>query len=254
MKQLPIPIEPLTGLYEITEDGCIYSMLKNKWLKGSINSSGYKQYYLQGKWYFIHRLVYATFVGPIQYEINHKDMDKTNNHWKNLEDITHGENIKKAREQKPWNSGRKAGFTHSSNTKDKMASAKVKGVKIYDGNTLVHEALSIGLAASWLRTYRKKVYRAIQSSQPVEFSGKLYLLCMAGKYPEELIQCPLEKIPIVDFSKLSHREEKIAKHLWASKDGYRLKFWTKETGMFEKRFPTRDAILEHYGLLDSFPK
>ena len=43
----------------------------------------------------IHRLVWEAFNGPIpgRLEINHRDLDKTNNHLSNLELVTHQQNL-----------------------------------------------------------------------------------------------------------------------------------------------------------------
>lgn len=47
----------------------------------------------------VHVLVAKAFLGPYptpKHEVNHKDLDKSNNHYKNLEYLTHQENIKHA--------------------------------------------------------------------------------------------------------------------------------------------------------------
>ena len=48
--------------YEVSEFGQVRNTLTNRILKGSLNSYGYRYYYLQtpgstGKWYYAHRLV-----------------------------------------------------------------------------------------------------------------------------------------------------------------------------------------------------
>lgn len=73
-----------------TRKGCIMS--------GASNGIGYIQVNLSfsGKQikYYIHRLVYITFIGEIEdgFEINHKDHDKSNNKLDNLEKVTKCEN------------------------------------------------------------------------------------------------------------------------------------------------------------------
>lgn len=58
----------------------------------------------------IHQLVALTFIGPVPKgkEVNHKDLNKSNNHYKNLEYKTHSGNIQHA-----VNHGVRMGFAHS---------------------------------------------------------------------------------------------------------------------------------------------
>ena len=183
MKTTPIPVEGLSDKYSITEDGRVYSHIRNKFRKGAINSAGYTIYFLRGKWYFAHRLVYRAYVGPIKHEINHIDGDKSNNHYSNLEDITHKENIRKARQRSPWISGREPGFRHSDNVKRKMAIAKMKRVNVFSEKGLEYEATSIDDAANYTGTYRKKVYRALAFGGYVTIDGHKVAFCWPGQFP-----------------------------------------------------------------------
>lgn len=47
----------------------------------------------------VHVLVAEAFIGerPNGYEVNHKDFDPSNNHWSNLEYVTHAENCRHSR-------------------------------------------------------------------------------------------------------------------------------------------------------------
>lgn len=93
--------------YRISPYGEVYSLKRNRLLKGALNSVGYPVVYLVGnyikpKWYFIHRLVAATFLQAPEserLEIDHIDGNKTNNHYKNLQWVTHAENIRKSYER-----------------------------------------------------------------------------------------------------------------------------------------------------------
>lgn len=73
-----------------------------KILKPYINKKGYLYIGLnkdsKRKIFFISRLVFITFIGKIPkgYHINHKDGDKFNNYFKNLECITNLENMRHA--------------------------------------------------------------------------------------------------------------------------------------------------------------
>ena len=104
-------IEGYEGYYQVSNHGRVKSlsrkraaggkpgMLKEKILKGSINSDGYKnvRLYINGtkKTFKIHQLVADNFIIKGKYHqcINHKDGDKTNNYIENIERCTIKENI-----------------------------------------------------------------------------------------------------------------------------------------------------------------
>lgn len=178
-----INIDGLREYYKVSTTGHVYSLIKNRLLMGSYNSKiyPYKYYFLNGRWYFIHRLVYITFKGEIPegYEINHIDHNKNNNRLSNLEVVTHEENIRKARLFKQWRGGgRSAGFKHSQASKDKMGRAKYKPVNVYTYSNmrLVKVCVSIEETAQYLNSYRKKVYRALKLGQSVKFQSDTYVL------------------------------------------------------------------------------
>jgi hypothetical protein len=133
-------IKGIEGKYYIYENGDIYSLASMKFLKHQILQGLYKYHRvgLTGKRYYkvwgIHILVALHFIGPKppNCEINHKDMDKSNNHYTNLEWITHSKNMQHARQNKNWNSGIKPGFTRAQSTRDKMALKKHKKVLLYN--------------------------------------------------------------------------------------------------------------------------
>jgi hypothetical protein len=126
--------------YLIGDNGTIKSLYSNKALsggilKGSVKPDGYKMYCLDYKWYYAHRLVAAHFCSnPHNYkEVNHKDGNKLNNHFTNLEWCTRRYNIRHSFSELKrcvpngkdhWCYGRKASDEH----KRKMSDAK-KGEK-----------------------------------------------------------------------------------------------------------------------------
>lgn len=80
--------------YLIGDNGTVKSTIprtlvrvKDGVLKGAIRPDGYKMYWLNGKWYYAHRLVAMHFISnPHKWvEVNHWDGNKINNHYKNLE-------------------------------------------------------------------------------------------------------------------------------------------------------------------------
>lgn len=85
----------------ITQDGKIYSLFSNRYLATSISSKGYHRgtisYNGIDKKVTVHRLVAMAFVGgDFSLEVNHKDGNKDNNHYSNLEWVTSLENIEHA--------------------------------------------------------------------------------------------------------------------------------------------------------------
>ncbi len=91
-------IEDYPG-YKVSDDGKVFSMKRNRLLTISEHGDGYKAVKLSnngnGKTLLVHRLVYKAFAGTIPngYVVNHKDEDKSNNSLRNLEAITHAENV-----------------------------------------------------------------------------------------------------------------------------------------------------------------
>ena len=150
--------------YEVSEDGRVRRRLdweeqigRRVWcrrggkagdeLKPQLNTSGYiyvgiakvrEDGVVLKRWRpFVHTLVARAFIGecPKGREVNHKDGDKRNNHWSNLEYLTHKENIRHAwdsgmmdgvRESLKgmWEKRRAEGWVASGETRMKMSEAK----------------------------------------------------------------------------------------------------------------------------------
>ena len=89
------PINGFEGLYEIDEDGGVYSLRSKKYLKPIKTNSGYLQVSLfvnSKRFYrYIHRLVAEAFIDNPNnlLEINHIDENKMNNNVNNLEWCSH---------------------------------------------------------------------------------------------------------------------------------------------------------------------
>lgn len=87
------------GSYLIYEDGSIFSLKSNKYLKNLKGEYSRIDLYLSNKKpkrYFVHRLVAECFIPNINNKpyVNHIDGNRYNNHVSNLEWVTHKENIR----------------------------------------------------------------------------------------------------------------------------------------------------------------
>lgn len=91
--------EELQNRYLISEYGNVKNIKTNRLLKIQINPHGYNCINLwfggKGKTFRIHRLVAKAFVvnSNNKPQINHKDGNKLNNHYSNLEWVTNRENF-----------------------------------------------------------------------------------------------------------------------------------------------------------------
>lgn len=92
--------------YFITECGRVYSAINERFLK-PWQRNGYECVQLPSGRTDVHRLVAMEYVHQYDYdlEVNHIDGNKRNNHFKNLEWVTHSENMKHAAETGLYNPG-----------------------------------------------------------------------------------------------------------------------------------------------------
>ena len=167
-------LEPFSKLYQITEDGQLWSNRKQKFCKGAINSVGYKMYWLQpnrsrGRFYMASRLTALTYIGDpptLKHEINHIDHNKLNNHYSNLEWVTHSQNIKKSYDGGYRVAlGRLPGFITSEQTKMKQSDAKKKRVEVIDretGEKITYNSIEDATNHPLIK-YRRKLERIIKA-------------------------------------------------------------------------------------------
>lgn len=101
-------IEELKNKYEISDYGRIRRKDNHKFRSQNFSNKNYyitMRFYIDGKWFTLrpHRLVAKYFVdNPNNYDtVNHKDMDKHNNYYKNLEWCTQKYNQNEAMRIKP---------------------------------------------------------------------------------------------------------------------------------------------------------
>ncbi|CAE7357913.1 unnamed protein product [Symbiodinium natans] len=75
---------------------------------GSILSSGYRRVAIDGRFYYVHRLVAAGFLplpNTCQWQVNHLDRDPSNNHVSNLQYVSPAENIQHTWQTNPARKG-----------------------------------------------------------------------------------------------------------------------------------------------------
>ena len=101
-KKITFCDKKVKGLYLISDMGRVFSLQKNRFIKGSDNGAGYKFVVLKNDRFtqkiYIHRLVALHFIKNIDKKpfINHIDCNPANNRKENLEWVTNEENIKYA--------------------------------------------------------------------------------------------------------------------------------------------------------------
>ena len=80
-------IEGYKGRYAVTMCGRVYSYRRKLWMKTPLTGNGYQAVELAGKTFAVHRLVATAYLENKHNHpmIHHKDEDKTNNHYTNLE-------------------------------------------------------------------------------------------------------------------------------------------------------------------------
>ena len=91
--------------YAANKDGDIYSLKRKKILKKNKDSNGYLFFFIydkkleKQKFYYQHRFVYEVFKGPIPhgFEVDHIFPVKSDNRIKNLQLLTHKQNVEKVK-------------------------------------------------------------------------------------------------------------------------------------------------------------
>ena len=181
-RDFEIDINEIQKYYHVSADGFVYSYVSNKWLKPQVNNYGYINFSINkgvphGCWVSAHRLVAFKYLGlppTPQHEVDHLDNDKTNNHWSNLEWVTHAENQRRAFRRDGrvpyWKDREKPSPTLE--TRVKMSDAKKKKIMNLTTNEVY---LSIDECCEKLQTYRKKVYRCLRDNKPLSGHYLSYL-------------------------------------------------------------------------------
>jgi len=141
--------------YELSQEGLIFKVNKSGIKKTTKSKYGYHFISYSGKTFFIHRLVWETFVGiiPKGLQINHIDGNKSNNSLSNLELVTPAENIHHA-----YRMGLKKGYSAESNSMAKLTNDQYLSMihEIANGATNDEIALKYGLHSRYVSLVRHK--------------------------------------------------------------------------------------------------
>lgn len=145
------------GYYQISNFGNVKNVQTNKILIGDTNNAGYKRVTLYKpikKRFFIHRLVAFYFCDGYKENlvVNHKDGNKQNNHYDNLEWVTRSENDLHA---------------YKMNLRQVHPSQFKHSILAYDKNTkiLVKEYQNIQECCDDLQVARSNVYNCCNGKQ-----------------------------------------------------------------------------------------
>ena len=172
-RSLELNISSIERYSTITEDGLVWSKIKDRWLKPHDNIYGYIFYSIsrgvsKPVTVFAHTLValkYCSSGWRPGLEVDHKDCNKANNHWSNLQWVTHSYNILKTyRDGRVhyWKDKTRTPFT--TEQRMKMADAKKKRILFsIDGIDTVFG--SIEEASVGLGTYRKRIYLCLKDNK-----------------------------------------------------------------------------------------
>lgn len=128
LKEIFVDIQGFIGMYQVSNFGNIKSFRRKKpiILKPFKDTNGYHRVTLCGKDYAVHRIVANAFLPKIENKdlVNHKDLNKTNNHIENLEWCNCRENV--------------THYHNSENPCVQITEANTYSVKIYKNKKQVH--------------------------------------------------------------------------------------------------------------------
>jgi len=168
----------ISGLerYQITPDGQVYNTRTKRWIKPFVTRLGYYSYGLSNGSkrlnYCTHRLVAFTYIGlPLnkKHEIDHIDENKGNNHYSNLQWISHSDNVRKSFKLGTrgcwWLGKSRPQFTLEH--RKKMADAKFKAINMYLNGVKINVFKSVNDAAKFFNVNRVTIFLIMKNRQGI---------------------------------------------------------------------------------------
>ena len=163
--------------YRIEEDGAIWSHKHGRYVRQTRTTPGYlyvSLYPIHGMT-SVHKVVAQKYLGdcPAGCEVSHKDGNKMNNHWSNLEYITHSANLLKSfkehgRKPPPGNH-----LPPSVETKLLMSQAKKKRIYCSDGRSWD----SLGECAEDIGKSRQAIWLSMKLGKELNGIGGMLSFC-----------------------------------------------------------------------------
>jgi hypothetical protein len=172
---MELRIIKINGLenYQITPDGQVFNTITKRWIKPYVSRLKYYIYNLtftnikKRKNISAHRLVAFTYLDlpiDISFEVDHIDEDKANNHYSNLQWISHSANVYKS-----FKLGKRGAYwkgktrpSPAIETRRKMADAKLKPIQVYKFGKKDKLCKSVQETADYLRLSRVRIYQIIK--------------------------------------------------------------------------------------------
>ena len=142
--------------YMASDTGIVINKTTGKTLNGTLKRSGYIEIALLSEdgysYLLLHRIIAKLFCEGYAEgkEVNHIDGDKTNNHAKNLEWVTHNENLHHA-------------YQYGLRSND-VAAKKVRAIDIESGESMIFD--SIYQAARFLKISQGNICLCCQGKRP----------------------------------------------------------------------------------------
>ena len=148
----PKYIEGYDNKYMIWPDGEVFSFKSKAFLKKHINKGGYNIVTLsknnKAKSYLLHRLIAKYYIPNPENlgTVNHMDFNKTNNHWRNLEWCTIGDNLNHYRKGR-YTEWRLALKCSKNPRKRKIIQYDCDGKFIKNWDSIISAAKSVGVTS-----------------------------------------------------------------------------------------------------------
>ena len=176
-QRVRLNINEIEKYYRIDEDGAIWSYKHQRYVRQTRTTTGYLyvSLYPIRTMTSVHKVIAQKYLGgcPPRCEVSHKDGNKMNNHWSNLEYITHSDNIKKSFHEhgRPVPPGNH--LPPSVETKLLMSQAKKKKTYCSDGRVWI----SVEECAEDIGKSRQAIWLSMKLEKELNGVGGMLSFC-----------------------------------------------------------------------------